>query len=247
MIGVKAVGGYDIPLNEFEFRKYLKRGGRTERVQNEVVRIVAEFGEFLRTQRDGRTLERAQPTDLEQFVEQVERESEGSAKTHLWALRYYFAFSEMKEMERLTAQLREGMITRPPFRLAKFLGVKPDFITILASVGIRSADEMLNVGRTAKARETLSRQIGVPSETILELVKMSDLSRIFGVKAIRARLYYDAGVDTVEKMAQWDPKELRSMLIAFVERTRFKGIAPLPKELEFTVAAARKLAKLVEY
>lgn len=234
-------------LDEPGFRKYLKRGGRTERVQEEVVRIVRGFEEFLRTERNNRTLDKAQPKDLEEFTKWVEHESKGSAKTHLWALRYYFAYSDMKEMERLTSQLREGRITRTPFKLAKFLGVKPEFFTKLASVRIATADQMLKAGRTAEERETLSMQTGVPLEMILELVKMSDLSRIFGVKATRARLYYDAGVDTVEKMAQWDPKKLRLMLISFVERTRFSGIAPLPKELEFTVAMARKLAKVVEY
>jgi len=236
-----------MPLDEVGFRKYLKRGGRTERVQEEVVRIVRGFEEFLRTQRNNRTLDKAQPKDLEEFTKWVEHEPKGSAKTHIWALRYYFAFSGMKDIERLTSELREGRITRTPFKLAKFLGVKPDYVTKLASAGIRNADQMLKAGSTVKDRKTLSKETGVPLETILELVKMSDLSRIFGVKSIRARLYHDADVDTVEKMAQWDPKELGPMLIAFVERTRFNGIAPLPKELEFTVATARKLAKVVEY
>jgi len=78
-------------------------------------------------------------------------------------------------------------------------------------------------------------------------VKLSDLARITGVKGIRARLYYDAGVDTVEKMAKWDAEKLREMLVSFVERTRFDGIAPLPKEAEFTVKTAKKLPKVVEY
>jgi hypothetical protein len=67
------------------------------------------------------------------------------------------------------------------------------------------------------------------------------------VKSVRARLYYDAGVDTVEKMAEWDPEELREMLIAFVEQTGFDGVAPLPKEARNTVETARKLPKIVEY
>jgi hypothetical protein len=37
------------------------------------------------------------------------------------------------------------------------------------------------------------------------------------------------------------------MLVEFVERTGFDGVATLPKEAEFTVAEAKKLPKLVEY
>jgi hypothetical protein len=66
------------------------------------------------------------------------------------------------------------------------------------------------------------------------------------VKGIRARLYFDAGVDTLEKMAQWDPVELREMLIEFVNQSNFDGIAPWPKEAHFTVETARKLPKILK-
>ena len=48
-------------------------------------------------------------------------------------------------------------------------------------------------------------------------------------------------------MATWDPEELRAMLIAFVERTDFSGIAPLPREARTAVEKARRLPKVVEY
>jgi len=48
-------------------------------------------------------------------------------------------------------------------------------------------------------------------------------------------------------MAEWDPKALRAMLIKFVDRTGFDGMAPLPKEAEFSVEKAKKLPKIVEY
>jgi hypothetical protein len=68
-----------------------------------------------------------------------------------------------------------------------------------------------------------------------------------GLRSVRARLYYDAGVDTVEGLAAWDPEELRAMLVDFVARTGFDGIAPLPKEARNAVATAKTLERLVEY
>jgi hypothetical protein len=106
---------------------------------------------------------------------------------------------------------------------------------------------MLTAGKTPKKRQELSTRTGMPPEAILELVKLSDLTRIFGVKSIRARLYYDAGVDTLDKMAKWDPDILRAKLIEFVQKTGFNGIAPLPKEAEFTVKEAKKLPRIIEY
>lgn len=106
---------------------------------------------------------------------------------------------------------------------------------------------MLKAGRTPRARRRLADETGILLEAIVELVKLSDLARIPGIKSTRARLYHDAGVDTIEKMAEWDPEELRAMLLEFVERAGFGGIAPLPGEAAFSVARTKELPKLVEY
>jgi len=106
---------------------------------------------------------------------------------------------------------------------------------------------MLAHGRTKPEREALSHRTGISYAAILELVKLSDLSRIFGVKGVRARLYYAVGLDHPAKLAQWDPQELRAMLKKFVAKTGFPGIAPLPKEARFTVIEAKTLPEVVEY
>jgi hypothetical protein len=82
---------------------------------------------------------------------------------------------------------------------------------------------------------------------ILELVRLSDLARIPGVKAIRARLYHDAGIDSVEKMAHMEAHELRETAVKFVDESGFDGIPTLPAEARFTVDYARKLPNVVEY
>jgi hypothetical protein len=92
----------------------------------------------------------------------------------------------------------------------------------------------------------LAARTGVPEEAILELVKLSDLARLTGVKGIRARLYYDAGIDTVAKMARWEPEALREMVVEFVERTGFEGVATLPAEARHTIREARALPKVLE-
>lgn len=133
-----------------------------------------------------------------------------------------------------------------PFRLKEFRGVNPEYIRKLEAQGIKSAEQMLTAGHTKSQRTTLARETGVPEGAILELVKLSDLARLPGVKGIRARLYYDAGVDSIEKMANWEPEALRTMVIEYVQRMGFEGTPPLPKEVSSTVANARKLPKLVE-
>lgn len=135
---------------------------------------------------------------------------------------------------------------RNPFKLNDFRGVDPAAVAALAARGIKNADQMLAAGRTRELRSTLARETGVSPATLLELAKLSDLARLPGVKGIRARLYYDAGVDSVEKLAGWEPETLRRMVTDFAVRTGFEGIPPLPKEVSSTVANARKLPKILE-
>jgi len=152
-------------------------------------------------------------------------------------------------MTSLASSIREQEIskTRKVFPLRDFRGVKPEHITRLEAIGIGNIDQMLAAGKTSAARHSLADETGIPLNAILELVKLADISRLGAIKSVRARLYYDAGLDTPEKFAGWDPKELQAMLVEFVRRTEFDGIALLPKEVQNAVAAARSLPKMVEY
>ena len=134
-----------------------------------------------------------------------------------------------------------------PFKLRDFLGVNPDHVIKLEILGIKNTSQMLSAGQTAEKRRILANRAEIPEEVVLELVKLSDLSRLPGVKGIRARLYYAAGVDTVEKLAACEPQALLMLASEFVQHTGFEGIAPLPKEVSSTIANARKLPKAVEW
>jgi predicted RecB family nuclease len=134
-----------------------------------------------------------------------------------------------------------------PFRLKEFRGVDAEHVEKLAAAGIKTAEQMLAAGQTAEKRAALAQDTGIPEEAILELVKLSDLARLPGVKGIRARLYYDAGVGCVEEMADCEAEALLALTAEFVERTGFDGIAPLPKEVSSTIANAKRLPRVVEW
>ena len=133
------------------------------------------------------------------------------------------------------------------FKLRDFRGVDSNVITQLSAVQIKTTSQMIGAGQTPEKRAALAKQAGIPEEAVLELVKLSDLARLPGLKGIRARLYYATGVDTVEKLAGYEPKVLLALTGDFVQRTGFEGIAPLPKEVSSTIETARKLPKVVEW
>ena len=159
---------------------------------------------------------------------------------------YYKSLGNLT-LARQASEIREGMIEerRKSFPLRDFRGVDPGDIERLESAGIRNVQQMLEAGSTPEARLQLALEAGLSPDAVLDLVKLSDLARIDGLKGIRARLYYDAGADTLERIAEWEPEDLRRMLAEFVERTGFEGIAPLPKEVRSTVETARKLEKIL--
>ncbi|MGD2155325.1 MAG: DUF4332 domain-containing protein [Anaerolineales bacterium] len=232
-------------VKEADFRTFLKRGGRSPSAIKRVIAHLKEYQGYLEAH--GAALDDAGDEELRSYVDWVERASKTSAKTHLWALRYYYQFVENDDLEHLSNALRQERIQRKPFALKDFRGVQSEHVEKLAAVGIRNIKQMLKAGKTPADRKTLAEKSGVPLESILELVRLSDLARIPGVKGVRARLYVDAGVDSVEKMASWDPHELRTMVVEFVERTGFEGIATLPAEARYTVDHARKLPIMVSY
>jgi len=234
-------------LDEEAFQKFLKRGGRSPRAAKGVIAIVLKYEQYLREERSLEGLDQAEPEDLEAFVLHVEEEKKDAAKKYLHGIHYYYEYTGNKKMRELASNLRQQRIKPAPFPLKDFLRIKPAHIEKLEVLGIRNANQMLTSGKTPKKRQELSTKTGIPVEAVLELVKLSDLTRIFGVKSIRARLYYDAEVDTLDKMAKWNPDKLRTMLIEFVQKTGFNGIAPLPKEAEFTVKEAKKLSRIIEY
>lgn len=233
-------------MDDEGFRRFLKRGGRSPSVIDRCSHHLGAFKAFL-DEHMGKSLEDANPHDLEAYVDWIEAEPGASAKIPLWALRHYFHYASDDGMRARATELRQARIKGTPFPLRGFMGVDPGHVERLAGAGVKNVDEMLEAGRTPEGRRRLSEDSGVPGEAVLELVKLSDLARIRGIKGVRARLYKDAGVDTVEKMAGWDPAVLRARLVEWVERTGFEGVAPLLKEAEFSVEKARGLPRVVEY
>ncbi len=192
-------------------------------------------------------LDEAMPPDLESFVAAIESEPGATAKLYLWGIRYYYEFIDDPVMVQVAGEMRRERVERTPFRLRRFRGVNLQVVERLASVGIRNVDELLAVTRMAAERRELAAKAIVPIESLDELVRLSDLARIGGIKSIRARLYLDAGVGSVADLAGWDPVELVVMLRKHVADNDFDGIAPLPGEARHAVETAKRLRAIVQW
>jgi hypothetical protein len=231
-----------------EFGKHLKRQGKKEHVVATLINQVQRFEQFLAERRNV-GLDAATCEDLQAYAEEVESQHKGKSRIAVRGVALYYAWAGREELASCAHAIREAGIarTRRSLSLREFVGLDDAELDKLGAEGIVNVRQMIAAGSTPTERQALSEKTGVRLATVLEIVKLADLARIPGIAGIRARLYHDAGVDTTAKLAAWEPDALRQMLIDYVARTGFAGIAPLPKEVDFTIATASKLPQLVEW
>jgi len=231
-------------LDEEGFRRYLKEIGKSRaRCEAEVSRV-RKFEEYLSRHRD-KKLGAETPEDLRGFVEWAKGKRE-NVNVLLWVLNRYYSFTSNSLMSCAVNELL-GSNYMKEYNLKEFLGVNHQHTQALRKEGVFTSEHMLKAGRTKEGRDKLAKETGVPLNSILELVKLADLSRIVGLKKKRARLYYDAGLDTLDRIAKWDSEKMHQMFVEFVERTGFDGSPPPPPETALSVKMARYLPRIVEY
>jgi hypothetical protein len=228
-------------LDEEGFKRYLKKNGRSKRKIDFDVRNMKNFEEYL-LRHKRKKLEEAVPDDMKDFVSWAE---ETGLKTWLWVFNRYYSYKQNDVMFCALNELM-GIQSVKTLKLKDYLGVNRQHVEALNAKGVRTAEQMLDIGRTREGREKLAERTGVPLYYILELVKLANLSRIPGLKKKRARLYCDAGFDTMDKIAKLEPEEMRQMLAEFVDRTGFDGSAPPIFGAAFTKKLAEYLPRIVE-
>lgn len=150
--------------------------------------------------------------------------------------------------EYLTILLRELNSTLPkPNKIADFKGFSKDTIDKLEKIGINNTEKLYNKVITKSDRLKLADSTGIKYSDILELTKLTDLSRIKWVGVTFARMLYDLGVDTVEKASESDPVDLHARLSRFnKEKSNYKGQIGL-NDIRIFVNAAKEIPIEIEY
>ncbi|GKX31319.1 hypothetical protein SH1V18_37990 [Vallitalea longa] len=118
-----------------------------------------------------------------------------------------------------------------PFPIKKIESLSKKEINKFLNKGYKKSDQILLIGKTKEDRKKVAKEVGVPVDCVTKLIKMADLMRLPGVKYIRANLYYEAGLDYVQKFIGLDLDKTREYLTAFVKDTHVAKMAPLKKEL----------------
>ncbi len=148
----------------------------------------------------------------------------------------------------LTILLRElNSILPKPNRIKDFIEISTDTISKLEKIGIKNTLNLYDKVKTPKSRKEISENTGISDSDILELTKLTDLSRIKWVGVTFARMLYDLGVDTVEKASKADYIDLHKRINQIgKERNIYKGQIGL-NDIKIFVNAAKEVPQDIEY
>ncbi len=134
-----------------------------------------------------------------------------------------------------------------PANLKDIPGVNPQHIERLAAVGVKHTKHLFERARSRDDRIELSRLANVPGDDLLELVRLSDLVRIGGVGPVFARIIFDAGIDTLEKLSSSAPDKLFEELLAINRQKQYTRADFTVKDVQHCINMARQLPKAIEY
>ncbi len=227
-------------MNERLLIEYLDQLDVRKNLIKRIINSTKKFEKYLT--KLNKTLDNITPEVLDKFL--YEHTTKYISKYYIQDLRYYYGKKENKVMLNAIEKLKYKYT--PPFSLSNFT-IDKEYLKELNKIGIKTNNQLLNVCKTSDQRYKLSNKTNIPLDEINRITKLSDLSRIFAVKETRAQLYYESGIDTVEKISKLESTELINIVTRYIEKKGFLGIPTLPKEADFTVNFAKKLYKIVEW
>jgi hypothetical protein len=140
-----------------------------------------------------------------------------------------------------------GSYTPKPFNLSKVPATDPEVVDKLEAIGIKNTKHLFDRGQTRLGRVELGEQAGLAEGEVLQMVRIADLARIWGVGPYFTRILYEAGYDSVKAVAQAD---LDEMYLEVNRVNKEQGITPIMAskgEVGMCIDYAGLLPQVVKY
>jgi len=125
----------------------------------------------------------------------------------------------------LKVLLREINSIHPtPNKLADIPGLKPETLNALEKIGLKDTFKLYDHIRTKDKRLKLEKETGLQTQEIIELMHLTDLSRIKWGSSIFVRMLYELGYDTAQKITVADYILLYEQIKSLnIQKNYFKG------------------------
>jgi hypothetical protein len=148
----------------------------------------------------------------------------------------------------LVILLRElnSMLPKPN-KIRDFRGISTETVSRLEKIGIKNTAQLYPKVLTPGLRQNLAAEASVPIAEIIELTRLTDLSRIRWAGATFARMLYDLGIDSVEKVTKASPEMLHERVNKFnKEKQVYKGTIGL-NDFRVFVEASKEVPLEIGY
>ena len=133
------------------------------------------------------------------------------------------------------------------YLLTAITGIGPEMAARLRAHDIRTTAELLEAGKTFKARKTLAAALGTDEQTVLRWTNLADRMRLKGVREPYAELLREAGVDTVKELKYRNPEKLAAAMAAANRRRKLVQLLPKEKRIAGWIAQAKTLPPKITY
>jgi hypothetical protein len=134
-----------------------------------------------------------------------------------------------------------------PVNLEKFPGVERDIIAALKDIGIKNTAHLFKRIKNDADRNKLAAETRIDNEKILELTKLTDLSRVKWIGPIFARIFLDSGTDTVEKLSNAEATDLYKRLVQINRAKNYTKAKFILKDVKLCIHVAKMVPKVIKY
>lgn len=132
-----------------------------------------------------------------------------------------------------------------PVNLEKFPGVEKNTINKLNNVGIKNTAHLFKKIKTKVDREKLASETGENEEKILDLTKLTDLSRVKWIGPIFARIFLDSGTGTVEKLSLSNAKTPYKKLVDINNEKKYTKNKFVENDVKLCIDVAQLVPKVI--
>lgn len=147
-------------------------------------------------------------------------------------------------VEYLTLLNREAKSYLPnPVRLDKFSDLPTQALEKLDHFGIRNTRQLFHEACSKDAREQLAHKSGIPLEVLNEMVGLADLSRVYGVGPVFARMIYDVGIRSVRSFVEYSAEDFIRIYEQNTQKKADFGV----NEIQFSLELAKELVIAIEF
>jgi nucleotidyltransferase/DNA polymerase involved in DNA repair len=133
-----------------------------------------------------------------------------------------------------------------PVAISDFPDADKSLIGKLNNKGIKNTLQLFEQCDTNKKRTAFAQELEAPISALEELTKLSDLSRIWGVGPIFCRIFYETGIDTVNKVANASAQNLHKQLAEINKTKKYTKAKFTVKDVALCVEIAHDLPKTIE-